>query len=256
MTYVNSLNNSQEERYNRHILLDGFGKEGQLRLLNARVLVVGTGGLGSPIALYRAAAGVGTLGLIDDDVVSLSNLQRQVIHATSGIDRPKVDSAKEKINDINPDVQVITYKEFLTEANAPSIIEQFDYVMDGTDNFSAKYLINDTCVSLNKPFTMGGIVRYQGQLMTHIPGTACYRCLFPEPPAPDEVEKGSEIGVLGSIAGICGTLMATECIKYFIGNGELLTNALLTFDALSMQFTRFNFQKREMCKVCGKLSNK
>ena len=256
MTYVNSLNNSQEERYNRHILLDGFGKEGQLRLLNARVLVVGTGGLGSPIALYLAAAGVGTLGLIDDDVVSLSNLQRQVIHATSGIDRPKVDSAKEKINDINPDVQVITYKEFLTEANAPSIIEQFDYVMDGTDNFSAKYLINDTCVSLNKPFTMGGIVRYQGELMTHIPGTACYRCLFPEPPAPEEVEKGSEIGVLGSIAGICGTLMATECIKYFIGNGELLTNALLTFDALSMQFTRFNFQKREMCKVCGKLSNK
>lgn len=255
MTYE-SLNNTQKERYNRHIILDGFGLDGQLKLLNAKVLIVGAGGLGSPMAMYLAAAGVGTIGLIDDDVVSLSNLQRQIIHATSGINRPKVDSAREKLNDINPDVQVITYKELLTEAKASSIIEQYDYVMDGTDNFSSKYLINDVCVSLNKPFTMGGIVRYQGQLMTHIPGTACYRCIFPEPPAPEEVEKGSEIGVLGSIAGICGTLMATECIKYFIGNGEPLTNTLLTFDALSMQFTRFNFCKRETCKVCGKLPNK
>lgn len=245
------LTSEQKRRYNRHLILDGFGMEGQQRLLNAKVLVVGAGGLGSPIALYLAAAGVGTLGIIDGDVVSLSNLQRQIIHFSSDVNRPKVESAMEKILKVNPDVKVVCHEMFLTEDNALDIIGQYDYVLDGTDNFSPKYLINDACVMLGKPFSMGGISRYTGQLMTHVPGSACYRCLFPEPPAMQDVETCSITGVLGSIAGICGTLLATECIKYFIGNGDLLIDAFLTFDALSMQFNRFDFHRNEDCAVCG-----
>ncbi len=249
MTYE-SLNNTQKRRYNRHLILDGFGLNGQLNLLNAKVLIVGAGGLGSPMALYLAAAGVGTIGIIDGDVVSLSNLQRQVIHATKDVNHPKVDSASRRIQDINPDVNVITHEMFLTEQNALEIIQNYDYVLDGTDNFSPKYLINDACIMLGKPFSMGGISRYTGQLMTHIPGSACYRCLFPEPPAMEEVETCAITGVLGSIAGICGTLLATECIKYFIG-GDLLTDALLTFDAKTMNFNRFSFKPNKDCAMCG-----
>ena len=245
------LTSEQKRRYNRHLILDGFGPEGQVRLLHSKVLIVGAGGLGSPIALYLAAAGVGTLGIIDGDVVSLSNLQRQIIHFSTDVNRPKVESAQEKIMKVNPNVEVVCHEMFLTEANALDIIGQYDYVLDGTDNFSPKYLINDACVMLGKPFSMGGISRYTGQLMTHVPGTACYRCLFPEPPAMQDVETCSMTGVLGSIAGICGTLLATECIKYFIGNGDLLTDAFLTFDALTMQFNRFDIPRNEECAVCG-----
>lgn len=245
-----SLNSEQKRRYNRHLILDGFGVEGQKRLLGAKVLIVGAGGLGSPIALYLAAAGVGTLGIVDGDVVSLSNLQRQIIHSTRNIGRPKVDSAAEQIAEVNPNVNVVTYDTFLSESSALEIISGYDYVLDGTDNFSPKYLINDACVMLGKPFSMGGISRYNGQLMTHVQGSACYRCLFPEPPALEEVETCAVTGVLGSIAGICGTLLATECIKYFIG-GELLTNAMLTFDALSMSFRKIDFSKDGECPVCG-----
>ncbi len=249
MTYE-SLNNTQKKRYNRHIILDGFGLDGQLKLLNAKVLIVGAGGLGSPMAMYLAAAGVGTIGIVDGDVVSLSNLQRQIIHATKDVNQPKVASATCRMQDINPDVKVIPYETFLTEQNALEIIQEYDYVLDGTDNFSPKYLINDACVMLKKPFSMGGISRYTGQLMTHIPGSACYRCLFPGPPALGNVETCAVTGVLGSIAGICGTLLSTECIKYFIG-GDLLTNTLLTFDAITMNFCRFNFKQNNSCAMCG-----
>lgn len=250
MNYEN-LNSIQKKRYNRHLILDGFGKEGQLKLLNAKVLIVGAGGLGSPVALYLAAAGVGTLGLVDGDTVSLTNLQRQIIHTTNDIGRPKVDSAEEKIKAINPDVEVRKYEIFLSEDNALDIIRDYDFVIDGTDNFSPKYLINDACVMLGKSFCMGGINRYRGQLMTHTPGTSCYRCLFPEPPAKEEVETCAMIGVLGSIAGICGTLQANECIKVITGCGAPLTDAFLTFDAQTMQFQRFDFTKNAGCAVCG-----
>lgn len=245
------MNAEQKRRYNRHLILDGIGREGQERLLAARVLIVGAGGLGSPIAMYLAAAGVGTIGIIDGDAVSITNLQRQVIHGTSDLGRPKVDSAEEGIRAINPDVIVHKYDVYLSEDNAMDIIKDYDFVVDGTDNFSPKYLINDTCVMLDKAFSMGGINRYRGQLMTHIPGSACYRCLFPEPPRAEDVETCAMVGVLGSIAGICGTLLATECIKYIVGMDDLLTDAFLTFDARTMQFLRFDFGKNNDCAVCG-----
>lgn len=233
------------------MILDGIGPEGQQKLLEGKVLIVGAGGLGSPLALYLAAAGVGTLGLVDGDVVSITNLQRQVIHTTTDVGRPKVESAAEKIHAINPDVNVLTYDYFLSEDNVMDLIRDYDFVIDGTDNFSPKYLINDACVMLGKAFCMGGINRYRGQLMTHVPGTACYRCLFPEPPAKEDVETCAMVGVLGSIAGICGTLQATECIKFITRHGELLTDAFLTFDATTMQFQRFDFGRNPDCALCG-----
>ncbi|MCF0203510.1 MAG: HesA/MoeB/ThiF family protein [Bacteroidaceae bacterium] len=245
------MTTEQQQRYARHLVLDGFGAEGQERMLTSRVLIVGAGGLGSPIALYLAAAGVGTIGIIDGDVVSLSNLQRQIIHSTAGVDCPKAMSAADRIHSLNPEVRVDTFPTFLTRQNASDIISRFDYVIDGTDHFAPKYLINDTCVQLGKPFTMGGISRYQGQVMTHVPGSACYRCLFDEPVVSGDTDSCEATGVLGSIAGICGTLMATECIKYFVGVGELLTDALLTFDALTMQFHTMRFQRNPECRVCG-----
>ena len=245
------LTREQRQRYNRHLVLDGFGPEAQARLLQARVLLVGAGGLGSPVALYLAAAGVGTIGVVDGDTVSITNLQRQVLHSTADIGRPKVDVAKERMQAMNPDVQVETYECYLSEANAMELIAPYDFVIDGTDNFATKYLVNDACVLQGKAFTMGGINRYSGQLMTHVPGSACYRCLFPEPPAKEDVETCAIVGVLGSIAGMLGTVQATECIKYLAGVGKPLTNALLTFDALSMQWQRFSFAQRANCELCG-----
>lgn len=241
----------QKRRYSRHLILEGFGAEGQERLLSAKVLIVGAGGLGSPVAMYLAAAGTGTVGLIDADTVSLSNLQRQIIHSTADVNRPKVDSAAEHIGALNPDVTVVRHPVNLTAGNACDVIGGYDYVIDGTDNFASKFLINDACVMLGKPFSIGGINRYQGQLMTHVPGSACYRCLFPEPPADKDVETCSVTGVLGSIAGICGTLLATECIKFLVGYGELLTDTLLTFDALTMQFRRLATARNPHCPLCG-----
>ena len=177
------LTSEQRRRYNRHLILEGFGPEAQSKLLQGKVLIVGAGGLGSPVALYLAAAGVGTIGVVDGDTVSITNLQRQVLHSTPDVGRPKVAVAKERMQAINPDVQVETYECYLSEANAMELIEPYDFVIDGTDNFAPKYLVNDACVMLNKAFSMGGISKYSGQLMTHVPGSACYRCLFPEPPA-------------------------------------------------------------------------
>ena len=184
-----------------------------MRLLQSKVLLVGAGGLGSPVALYLAAAGVGTIGIVDGDTVSLTNLQRQVLHCTPDVGRPKVEVAKERISTLNPDVKVETYECYLSEANAMGLIRPYDFIIDGTDNFATKYLVNDACVMLEKAFSMGGINRFSGQLMTHVPGSACYRCLFPEPPAKQDVETCAMVGVLGSIAGMLGTVQATECIK-------------------------------------------
>ena len=245
------MNREQSRRYSRHLLLDGFGLEGQQRLLDARVLIVGMGGLGSPIALYLAAAGVGTLGLVDGDTVSLTNLQRQIIHGTPDVGRSKVDSAAESIIRVNPEVKVEKHELFLNEDNALDIIRDYDFVVEGSDNFSAKYLVNDACVMLGKPFCIGGINRYAGQVMTHRPGTACYRCLFPEPPAREDVETCAMVGVLGTIAGMLGTIQATEVVKCIVGVGEPLYDQLLTFDALSMQWNKLSFQYNEDCPLCG-----
>lgn len=248
---MKELTQEQKQRYNRHLILDGFGIEAQQRLQQSKVLLVGAGGLGSPVALYLAAAGVGTIGIVDGDVVSITNLQRQVIHNTSDVNRPKVDVAAERIHALNPDVCVEEHQCFLSEANALDLIRPYDFVIDGTDNFASKYIVNDACVMLGKAFTMGGISRYSGQLMTHVPGSACYRCLFPEPPAYKDVETCAMVGVLGSVAGVMGSLQATECLKYLAGVGQLLTNTLLTFDALTSQWSRFDFDKRTDCALCG-----
>ena len=241
----------QKRRYSRHLNLDVIGREGQERLLAGKVLIVGAGGLGSPVALYLAAAGVGTLGIADGDVVSLSNLQRQIIHRSTDTATPKVDSAARAIHDLNPDVEVRKYGFFLDQSSILEVVRDYDFVIDGTDNFAIKYLINDACLMAGKAFCMGGISRFTGQLMTHVPGSACYRCLFPEPVSQEQVETCAVTGVLGSIAGICGTLQATEAIKYLTGAGQLLTDTLLTFDALTMQFTRLSFRRNPGCPLCG-----
>ncbi len=241
----------QIERYSRHILLQEVGVEGQEKIHDAKVLIVGAGGLGAPAALYLAAAGVGKIGIVDADVVDLSNLQRQVIHFTKDIGRPKVESAKEKMIAINPDVEVTTYHEFMDAANAMDIIRPWDFVIDGTDNFPVKFLINDACVMLGKAFSHGGILRFKGQTFTHVPGSACYRCMFKEPPPAGAVPTCSQAGVLGAIAGMLGTIQATETLKYVTGVGELLTNRLLTFDAKTMTFRTIPVRKRDTCPICG-----
>lgn len=245
------LTEEQIERYSRHILLQEVGLEGQEKLLNAKVLVVGAGGLGAPVSMYLAAAGVGHIGIVDADVVDLSNLQRQIIHFTKDVGTPKVDSAKEKMLAINPDVEVTTYHKFLSAENAKEIIEPWDFIVDGTDNFPVKFLINDACVMLGKPFSHGGILRFEGQTFTHIPGSACYRCFFKEPPPAGAVPTCSQAGVLGAIAGMLGTIQATETLKYILGVGELLTDRLLAFDAKTMNFRTIHGKRRESCEVCG-----
>ena len=245
------LTPEQKQRYNRHLILNGIGWQGQERLLLSRVLLVGVGGLGSPLALYLAAAGVGCLGLVDGDNVSLANLQRQVLHSTPDIGRLKVDSAAERIQSLNPDVKVERHPFFLSEENAMELIKGYDFIIDGSDNFATKYLVNDACVMLGKACCIGGISRFSGQLMTHVPGSACYRCLFPEPPAYRDVETCAAVGVLGSIPGILGTVQATECIKFLTGAGRLLTDAMLTFDALTMEWNRIDFPKNSTCSLCG-----
>jgi molybdopterin/thiamine biosynthesis adenylyltransferase len=240
------------ERYSRHILLPQIGVEGQLKLFDAKVLIIGAGGLGSPAALYLAAAGVGTLGIVDSDVVDLSNLQRQIAHATADLDRPKVVSAAEKMRAINPDVEVRTYHEYLGAANIRQIIVEYDFVIDGTDNFASKFLINDACVLERVPFSHGGILRFSGQTMTVLPGkSACYRCVFAAPPPPGVVPTCSQAGILGAVAGMLGTIQAAEALKFISGAGELLVNSLLVFDALDMEFSKVKFKANPRCAVCG-----
>ena len=241
----------QIERYSRHILLQDVGVEGQEKISNGKVLVIGAGGLGAPVLLYLAAAGVGTLGVIDSDVVDLSNLQRQVIHFTPDVGKPKVISAKEKINQLNPDVKVIDYHQLFTAENAFEIIRDYDFIVDGTDNFPVKFLINDACVLAGKPFSHGGILRFEGQTLTHLPGTACYRCIFNSPPPPNAVPTCAQAGVLGAIAGMLGTIQAAETLKYLTGTGNLLTNRLLVFNAKEMNFRTVKVEKNHKCPVCG-----
>ena len=238
-------------RYSRHILLKDVGVEGQEKIRNGKALVVGAGGLGAPVALYLAAAGVGTIGIVDGDVVDLSNLQRQVIHFTGDVGHPKVESARDKMLAINPNVKVNTIREFLMSDNALDIIKDYDFIVDGTDNFPVKFLINDACVMAGKPFSHGGILRFEGQTFTHLPGTACYRCLFKSPPPANAVPTCSQAGVLGAIAGMLGTIQAAETLKYLTGVGELLTNKLLTFNAKTMDFRKINTRRQASCAICG-----
>lgn len=239
-------------RYSRHILLPEVGGKGQRKLQEARVFVVGAGGLGSPVALYLAAAGVGTIGLIDHDVVDLSNLQRQIIHHTPDVGHPKVESARVKIQSLNPDVEVRVYREWLHGGNVLKILQDYDIVVDGTDNFPAKFLINDAVYFARKPLVHGGILRFVGQVYTILPGeTACYRCVFHSPPPPGLVPSCQEAGVLGVLAGLIGTIQATEVIKWILGIGRLLTNRLLIYDATQMEFREVQLRRNPRCPLCG-----
>ena len=247
------FSNEQLERYSRNIILKEIGVKGQKKLMNAKVLIIGAGGLGSPAALYLAAAGVGTIGIADSDKVDLSNLQRQIIHTTNDVGKFKADSAKESMENINPDVKVIVYHEFVNSKNALDLIKDYDFVIDGTDNFPAKFLINDACVISKKPYSHAGIIRFQGQLMTVIPGESpCYRCVFKEMPPKDAIPTCRQAGVIGAMAGVIGCLQALEAIKFITGAGKLLTGSLLTFDALEMNFRKIKISKRNHnCAVCG-----
>ena len=248
-----SFTNEQLERYSRHIILKEIGAKGQKKLLNARVLIIGAGGLGAPAAMYLAAAGVGTIGIADADEVDLSNLQRQIIHATKDLGQPKVQSAKETMNDLNPDVTVNTYHTFVTSGNIREIIRDYDFIIDGTDNFPAKFLINDACVMEKKPFSHAGIIRFKGQLMTYVPGEGpCYRCVFRDPPPKDAVPTCKQAGVVGAMGGVIGSLQAMEAIKFIVGKGQLLIGYLLTYDALTMEFRKIKLpHNTENCPVCG-----
>lgn len=234
-----ALTDEQIERYSRHIILKEIGVKGQKKLLEAKVLIIGAGGLGAPVAMYLAAAGVGTIGIVDADDVDLSNLQRQIIHSTADVGKAKVKSAKETMEAMNPDVKVNTYRMFVDSTNIRELIRDYDFVIDGTDNFPAKFLINDACVMEKKPFSHAGIIRFKGQLMTYIPGQGpCYRCVFKDPPPKDAVPTCKQAGVIGAMGGVIGSLQAMEAIKYLLGNGELLTGYLLTYDALKMEFRK------------------
>ncbi|MBQ3692495.1 MAG: ThiF family adenylyltransferase [Clostridia bacterium] len=218
------------------------------------LIIIGAGGLGAPVAMYLAAAGVGTIGIADADEVDLSNLQRQIIHATKDVGKPKVISAKETMNEMNPDVTVNTYHTFVTSENIRELIQDYDFIIDGTDNFPAKFLINDACVMEKKPFSHAGIIRFKGQLMTYVPGEGpCYRCVFKNPPPKDAVPTCKQAGVVGAMGGVIGSLQAMEAIKFIVGQGELLTGNLLTYDALKMDFRKIKLpHNTDNCPVCGK----
>src|SRR3990170_6334118 len=243
----------QIKRYSRHIILSEVGGKGQKKICQSKVFITGAGGLGSPIALYLAAAGVGTLGIIDHDVVDLSNLQRQILHSTKTLNRPKVDSAKETIEALNPDVRVVPYREKLTSENILEIIKDYDIVLDGSDNFPTRFLVNDACFFLGKTLISGSIFRFEGQITTLKPhsGHPCYRCLFPEPPPQGLVPSCQEAGILGVVVGTIGLIQATEVVKYFLGKGDLLTNRLIVYNALKMNFRTVKVPKDDHCAVCS-----
>ena len=239
-------------RYSRHLILPEVGMEGQQKLKAARVLCVGTGGLGSPLALYLTAAGIGTLGLVDFDVVDASNLQRQIIHSTKDIGRSKLDSAEEKLKALNPAINIVKHNTMLSSANALEILKDYDIVADGTDNFPTRYLVNDACVLLGKPNAYGSIFRFEGQASVFATAQGpCYRCLYPEPPPPGLVPSCAEGGVLGILPGLVGVIQATEVIKLILGKGEPLIGRLLLVDALNMRFRELKLRKNPECPVCG-----
>ena len=247
-----SFTEEQITRYSRHILLPEVGGKGQKKLAQAKIFVVGAGGLGSPVALYLAAAGVGTIGLIDSDIVDISNLQRQVLHHTPDVGRSKVQSAKEKIEALNPDVNVETYETRFGQENAIDLIKPYDIVIDGVDNFPAKFLINDACYFSEKPLIHGGILRFEGRVFSIFPGqSACYRCIFKQPPPAGLVPSCQEAGIIGAVAGIIGTIQATEAIKIVLGIGQPLTNRILDFDAQKTTFREIKTKRNPKCILCG-----
>ncbi len=246
------LTEEQIERYSRHILSKEVGGKGQQKLLSSKVLLVGAGGLGSPAALYLAAAGVGTLGIIDFDRVALSDLQRQILHTGKDLKKPKVDSAREKLSAINPDIKVIAYNERLTSKNALEIIKEYDVIVDGSDNFPTRYLVNDACVLLRKPNVHGSVLRFDGQVTVFMPGDGpCYRCLYPTPPPPGAVPSCAEAGVLGVLPGLIGSIQATEAIKILLNQGRSLKGRLLIYDALNLEFSEVSIKRNPNCPVCG-----
>lgn len=253
------LTPAQRQRYSRHTLLKEVGEAGQIKLLEAKVLLIGAGGLGSPAAMYLAAAGVGTLGIVDFDTVDLSNLQRQLLHGTSDVGRPKVESAADRLRDLNPDVKVVGYREAISSANALEIIREYDIVLNGSDNFPTRYLVNDACQFLKRPLVDGSIFMFEGQVTVYQPaqpelgvqGGPCYRCLYPDPPPPGEVPSCAEAGVLGVLPGIVGSLQAVEALKLILGVGEPLVGRLLMIDTLDMSFRTLKVRRNADCPVCG-----
>ena len=246
------LTPEQYIRYSRHLILPEIGEEGQKKLLQAKVLIIGAGGLGSPLGLYLAAAGVGTIGLVDFDVVDLSNLQRQILHTNDEIGKPKLDSAEKRIKGMNPDTRVMKYPTKISSDNALEIIRNYDVVIDGTDNFPTRYLVNDACILLNKPNIYGSIFRFEGQATVFQPKEGpCYRCLYPEPPPPGMVPSCAEGGVLGILPGVIGVIQATEAVKLIIGKGEPLIGRLLLYNALDMTFRTLKLRRDKHCPVCG-----
>jgi molybdopterin/thiamine biosynthesis adenylyltransferase/rhodanese-related sulfurtransferase len=247
-----SLTNEEILRYSRHLIMPEVGMDGQLKLKGAKVLLIGTGGLGAPLGLYLTAAGVGKIGLVDFDVVDFTNLQRQVTFGTSDVGKPKTEAAKARLTNLNPDVEITTYETRLTSENALEIFKDYDVIVDGTDNFPTRYLVNDACILLGKPNVYGSIFRFEGQVtLFGMPDGPCYRCLYPEPPPPGLVPSCAEGGVLGVLPGIIGSLQAMETIKLLIGRGESLVGRLLLFDALALKFRELKLRKNPNCPMCG-----
>ena len=246
-----ALTPEQVTRYSRHIIMPQVGPAGQRKLMAAKVLIIGAGGLGSPVAVYLALAGVGTIGLVDFDVVDLSNLQRQILHQNDDVGKPKVVSAKETLNAYNPDVNVVLHEVPLTSENALEIISQYDIVVNGADNFATRYLANDACYLAGKPLVDGAILLFDGRASTYIPGKGCYRCIFPEPPPPGMVPSCAEAGVLGALCGTIGSIQATEVMKLILGIGEPLAGRLLLYDALTMEFRIVKTRRDPNCPLCG-----
>ena len=251
MVATQALSPYQVERYSRHIIMPQVGSRGQRKLLDAKVLVIGAGGLGSPASIYLALAGVGTIGIVDFDTVDLTNLQRQILHHNDDVGRRKVDSAKETLKSYNPDVTVVTHGEPLTSTNAMEIIAGYDVIVNGADNFPARYLINDAAYLNNKPLVDGSILIFDGQATVFLPGKGCYRCLFPEPPPPGEVPSCAEAGVLGMLPGLVGSIQAIEAVKVIMGTGESLSGRLLLIDALDMEFRTVKLRRNKACPLCG-----
>ena len=241
----------QVERYSRHIIMAQVGSKGQRKLLDAKVLIIGAGGLGSPISIYLALAGVGTLGIVDFDTVDLTNLQRQILHHNDDVGRSKVESAIETLHSYNPDVKVVAHEVPLTSSNAMEIMAGYDVIVNGADNFPARYLINDAAYLSGKPLVDGSILLFDGQATVFVPGNGCYRCLFPEPPPPGEVPSCAEAGVLGMLPGLVGSIQATETVKLIMGIGESLASRLLLIDALDMEFRTVKVRRNPDCPLCG-----
>jgi len=246
------LSNEEILRYSRHLIMPEVGMEGQLKLKAAKVLLIGTGGLGAPLGLYLAAAGIGKLGLVDFDVVDFTNLQRQVTFGTSDVGKAKSEAARARLSNLNPDIEIEAFETKLTSENAPELLKDFDIIVDGTDNFPTRYLVNDACILLGKPNVYGSIFRFEGQITVFgMPDGPCYRCLYPEPPPPGLVPSCAEGGVLGVLPGIVGSIQAMETIKLILGRGRNLTGRLLLFDALEMAFSEVKLRKNPNCPLCG-----